>query len=495
MFKSVFFKYITAFVLIIVVSFTLLSFIMSAIVVQYSDNLQQSQLQRAADVLSRTVSHQLEESGYPGLPQLFRYRQEQMEQAISVLTRFSGEMFALVTDVNGVIIGTDHPDGRLYLGKTIPAEYISAILSDHTFRTVSTDLSGLLPRKQMTTGLIIAEDGDIRSGEALGTIIVCSTQTNVEIVDLVVKTMIMSSLWVLLAAMIAAYFISERFVAPIRKMSVAARQFATGQFDVRVPVTGHDEVSELAVAFNNMADSLSNLEKLRSTFLANVSHDLRTPMTTIAGFIDGILDGAIPPEQYEHYLGIIATEVRRLSRLVGSLLDISRIQAGDRKFNMAPFDICEMARLILISLEQRIDAKKLDVVFECDEDKIFVIADHDAIYQVLYNIADNAVKFASEGGRYEMHLRTKDRKVYVSVYNEGQGIPAEDLPYVFDRFYKSDKSRGLDKSGVGLGLYITKTIMDAHKEKIWVNSAHGKDCEFTFTLPHTHEPIPAEQVE
>ena len=237
-----------------------------------------------------------------------------------------------------------------------------------------------------------------------------------------------------------------------------------------------------------MASSLAKTEETRRVFLANVSHDLRTPMTTIGGFIDGILDGAIPPEKYEHYLGIIASEVRRLSRLVNSLLEITRIQAGERKFNMESFDIAEMAREILISNEQRIEKKHLDVSFECDNDRMFVYADRDAIYQILYNLCDNAVKFSRDGGAYKISIIAKAGKVYTSVYNEGQGIADDDIDYVFDRFYKSDKSRGLDKTGTGLGLYIAKTIIDAHHEEIWVRSVYGKFCEFVFTLPQTHDP-------
>ncbi len=252
---------------------------------------------------------------------------------------------------------------------------------------------------------------------------------------------------------------------------------------MRVPVKGRDEVAELAVAFNNMAESLNNYDTMRNTFMSNVSHDLRTPMTSISGFIDGILDGVIPPEKHEYYLGLVSAEVKRLSRLVSTLLDISRIQAGERKFTMTGFDICEMGRQILISFEQKIDEKHLDVSFLCDEEKLLVTADRDAIYQILYNLCDNAVKFSAEGGALRIEIRRqKNRKVLISVYNEGQGISPADIPYVFDRFYKSDKSRGLNKSGVGLGLFIAKTIVEAHREKIWVESEYGKDCCFNFTL-------------
>jgi len=323
----------------------------------------------------------------------------------------------------------------------------------------------------------------------VGSVMTCMVNSGFDdLLEAMNKTIIMSSLWLMLAALIAVYFISERLVSPIRDMSRASKEFAAGHFDVRVPVNGNDEVSDLAEAFNNMADSLQHSEQTKQIFLSNVSHDLRTPMTTISGFIDGILDGAIPPEKHNYYLEVIASEVRRLSRLVNKLLDITKIQAGERKFNMAPFDICEQAREIIISSEQRLEDKKLDVQFNADRDNMYVNADRDAIHQILYNLCDNGIKFAREGGVYEISIRESGNKVVVSVYNEGDGIPETDLPYVFDRFYKSDKSRGLDKTGVGLGLYIARTIIEAHKEKIWAESEYGKWCRFTFTLPKTSAP-------
>jgi signal transduction histidine kinase len=213
-------------------------------------------------------------------------------------------------------------------------------------------------------------------------------------------------------------------------------------------------------------------------------------MTTISGFIDAILSGAIPPENQTEYLERIKEEVLRLSRLVRQLLDLSRMQAGDRKIEPVAFDICEMARQIVLSFEQRIEEKYLDVSFECEEENLTVMADKDAIYQLLYNLCDNAVKFSRQGGKYTVKIVTADKKVHVSVYNEGQGICKEDLPFVFERFYKSDKSRGLDKSGVGLGLFISKTIIDAHRETITVESEQDEYCQFTFTLPYIENKKP-----
>ena len=219
-----------------------------------------------------------------------------------------------------------------------------------------------------------------------------------ELLNTMLKTVILSSMWIMLTAIVVVYFLTEKIISPLKEMSRAAKQFADGQFDVRVPVRGHDEIAELATAFNNMADSLATMAQMRTTFLANVSHDLRTPMTTIAGFIDNILVGAIPPEKQDYYLGVIANEVKRLSRLVSSLLDISRMQAGERKFTMTTFDVCELARQALISFEQKIEDHKLDVDFECTEDNMFVVADRDAIHQVIYNICDNGISFQKRTG-------------------------------------------------------------------------------------------------
>jgi signal transduction histidine kinase len=232
----------------------------------------------------------------------------------------------------------------------------------------------------------------------------------------------------MIAAVIATYLITERMVKPLKNMTNAAKKFAKGDFTTRVYVGDtKDEVSELGTAFNNMADSLENLEKMRNSFLANISHDLRTPMTTIAGFIDGINSGAIPPEKHEYYLGVISAEVHRLSRLVSQLLDVSRLESGERKFNFTDFDIAEVARLILISFEKKIEDKKLEVEFDAEFDEMYAHADKDAIYQVLYNLCHNAIKFAKEGGVFRISIsRATDTKLKISIYDQGQSISEEE---------------------------------------------------------------------
>ena len=296
------------------------------------------------------------------------------------------------------------------------------------------------------------------------------------------RTIVLTVIWILVASLIAIYGVSYTVTKPLREMSRAANDFSHGKYDTRVPVRGNDELAELAKSFNDMATVVQHREEMQNIFLSNASHDLRTPMTTIAGFIDGILDGAIPPDKQEYYLNIIKNEIKRLSRLVTSLLDVSRLQSGERKFEMKPFNICELVSQTIISFESQIEEKKLDVDCDFEDFDLMVIGDKDAISQVVYNLCHNAIKFSYEQGKYRVSIKSVADKVEISVYNEGIGISAEELPFVFDRFFKSDKSRGLDKTGAGLGLFISKTIILAHGEDLVVESEYKKYCKFTFTL-------------
>ena len=232
-----------------------------------------------------------------------------------------------------------------------------------------------------------------------------------------------------------------------------------------------------------MADSLEQSEKRRSEFIGNISHELRTPMTTISGFADGILDGTIPPEEQNKYLVAIRDETKRLSRLVREMLSVSqtRARASDQS-RRTVFDLTELILQTLLSFESRATKKNLDVDPQLPDNHILVRADKDAITQVIYNLLDNAVKFAAPGSCLVLRLYKEKGKAYVSVKDFGETIPPDDLPFIFDRFHKSDRSRSLDKDGVGLGLYLVKTILTSHDEDIAVKSEDGA-TEFVFTLP------------
>ena len=252
-----------------------------------------------------------------------------------------------------------------------------------------------------------------------------------------------------------------------------------------MPVGGRNtiEMDELAQAFNTMAESLAKSETRRQEFVANVSHELKTPMTTIAGFLDGMLDGTIPPEQHKHYMQIVSDEVRRLSRLVRSMLEISRLQSqGISEEKKRRFDLGETIGQVLISFEQRVSRKNLRVDVELPDRPVWTRADPDSITQVIYNLTDNAIKFCNPGGMLSIRLTTEGNKARVTVQNTGPTVSPEELPLLFDRFHKADKSRSADREGVGLGLYIVKTILNSHGEDISVTSENGLTA-FTFTLP------------
>lgn len=475
--KSLFTRYITVFMLIIFLSFSMLALVICSNMTMQTFRNKQDAVSRSASGISQMITDLYKPSDSQSLTEL--KNNVTYVDYIQYVADFSDDLRIFVFDKNGALILCDEERLSTTVNGSLKEEYISKLSSFEAVEGYDT-LNGIFSDRYLYYGAPIKS---VSGNETVGSVFVCSSAKgmNVMLVS-IVKTIILASLWVFLATLIAVYFLSERIIGPLKDMSRAAKSYAAGNFDIRIPVRGDDEVAELASAFNQMATGLESLENMRSSFLANVSHDLKTPMTTISGFIDAIISGAIPPENQTEYLERIKSEVHRLSRLVRQLLDLSRIQAGDRKFTFGQFDICEVARQIVLSFEQRIDEKKLDVEFNCEEDRMKVIADKDAIHQILYNICDNAVKFSREGGKYKIDITSKDKKIHVSVYNEGEGIPKEDLPFVFERFYKTDKSRGLDKTGVGLGLYISKTIIDAHGETISVQSEKDNYCRFEFTL-------------
>ena len=281
---------------------------------------------------------------------------------------------------------------------------------------------------------------------------------------------------------VLVYFLAKKITNPILKLSDVARSIANGNFKKRVEIDEIEELGELCETFNEMADSIEVFEATRNSFIANISHDLRTPMTTITGFVEGILDGTIPKEKHEWYLSVVLDESRRLSRIVNDLLDISRLEQGKFNLEMQDFDINELVRLSVIKLEKNITDKDIQLSVEFESENLFVYADKDAIARVLTNLLDNAIKFTNEKGFIDIKAGTKDGRCYVSVQNSGLGIAEEELRHIFDRFYKTDKSRSLDKNGAGLGLYIVKSIMQAHNQRVWAESTQGEFARFSFTL-------------
>ena len=285
-----------------------------------------------------------------------------------------------------------------------------------------------------------------------------------------------------LIAVILVYIVSLRLSRPLKQINNAARIIAEGDFRKRLNIKSNDEIGELAGTFNQMAVALQNLEEMRRGFIANVSHELRTPMTSIRGFIEGILDGTIPPDRQEYYLTIVRDETNRLNRLINDLLDLAKMEAGEVTLNLKPFDINELVRRCVIKLETLLLGKNIFVEADFEEEGMFVNADADAIERVLYNLVHNAIKFTPENGRIKITTKAQKDKVLVSVRDNGTGIEKDELDMIWERFYKTDKSRSRDKTGTGLGLAIVKNIINEHGQQIWVESEPGKGTEFIFAL-------------
>ena len=369
-----------------------------------------------------------------------------LRMVISTLAQSTGNHI-FITDTDGTIVSCSCRNIACeHLGRTIGTASMIQLRSDGKLNLI-TNLGGFYASPHY----VVAQPITIgTAARVVGYVFV--TTNSATIIDgwrTFVWVFLAASAAVMMIALLLSLVTSKRMAQPLDEMAVAAKKFAHGDFSARVTDDGRtDEVGALISAFNTMADSLETSEQRRNAFIANVSHELKTPMTTIAGFADGILDGTIPKDQEDKYLATIADETRRLSRLVRSMLDMSRLEStGEDLTRRREFDISE---------------------------KI-------AITRVLYNLMDNAVKFAAPGSTLCVSLWKSEGKAYISVRDHGETIPPDDLPFIFDRFHKSDRSRSLDRDGVGLGLYLVKSILDAHGEDITVTSRDGV-TEFVFTL-------------
>ena len=387
----------------------------------------------------------------------------------------------VICDAQGhILLCSDALLGCEHQGMRFDERYVHSVIQNGG-DTATGVITGLYPDHRFVVATPISGvDG------ATGIVIVSTpTSASNQIMNRISNIFLTTAIFVVMVAVLAVSIFARRESRPLLAMAKAANAFGHGNLNARVRVddTSSAEMEELAIAFNIMASSLQKSEYQRQEFVANVSHELKTPMTTISGYIDGILDGTIPPQRHTYYLQIVSDETKRLSRLVRSMLDISQLQnqdiPEDKKMH---FDLEEAMGQVLITFERKITDKNLDVEVEMPEHPVYTIANRDYVTQVIYNLLDNAVKFCPEGGLLGLRIREGGNKAYISISNQGDTIPPEELPLVFDRFHKLDKSRSQNRDGWGLGLYIVKTIVCSHGENISVTSRDGK-TEFTFTMP------------
>ena len=403
-------------------------------------------------------------------------KQVSLQRAIGIVSETSDSSLLLADAQGNVVLAAGFDQA---LGAQIPRNVLDQMAGGQKAMFDSGTLGGVYDKGQYTAGCVLTD----AAGQVRGYAFASSNTSalNGYVADMFSTFILSAGLMLLISSLLSVVF-TTRLTLPLRRIAEAARKFGAGDFSTRVPVEGEDEVAQLAVTFNNMAANLEAIDSSRSNFMGNIAHELRTPMTSVKGFVDGMLDGTIPPELYNHYLGVVSQEVGRLTRLIQNMLDISKLEAGEYQVNARSYDVWESITGAALAAEQRIESGKIQIQGLVPE-RTMVYADPDLVHQVVYNLLDNAIKFTPEEGIIRFGVTRSGGQVTVSIWNTGPGIAPEALPFVFDRFFKEDRSRGLNTRGSGLGLHICKVLVNLSGGKIWVESQEGEWCRFSFTLP------------
>ena len=395
----------------------------------------------------------------------------------------SAEAYLFFTDRQGNVLIASDPDKLTTT--TVPLDICQRAnaVADPDARHYHAfgDLGGALTEKSYIAAVETIDDQSLFSGW----LFLCSSGAQLtDFKQQFWSNFLMSACVMLLCASVLTRLLMRQLTDPLQKVTDAAQRFGGGDLSVRVEgVEGDGEVADLARTFNQMAENIQSNDNSRGQFMGNIAHELRTPMTTIKGFVDGILDGTIPPDMQNHYLQLVSEETGRLARLIQNMLDLSKLESGEYQVNARMFNIWETLTGVALSAEQRINDGMIDIDGLTMDEKVLVYADPDLIHQVAYNLLDNAIKFTPAGGTIRFGVERLGPEVEVSIWNSGQGISPEALPYVFQRFYKEDQSRGLHARGAGLGLNICNVLVNLSGGQIRVESKQGEWCRFVFTLP------------
>lgn len=508
MFKTIFSKLIVIFILILAIAFSVTGFMLNLFLDDYVTNEKASTLEFASSSVNLVFSNYLENIETANIAN--NARMEKYLRDYLILYGNYTNSFIWIVDENGHIFRSnwDIPQAITdkYADNTgnvkIPeSKQFSKLTQEETTVREVGDFSGFFKDPYFAdTGDIWLSVGrsfkykNATSGKDVMLIVYMHTPVGeVRAARLkVIQYFLISGGVALVIAVLLIYIFSLRLSRPLKQIKNAAAKIANGEFEKRLNIKSRDEIGELAKTFNQMAVALQNIEEMRRGFIANVSHELRTPMTSIRGFIEGILDGTIPPERQNHYLSIVRDETNRLNRLVNDLLDLAKMEAGELTLNIMPLEINELVRKCVIKLETLLLEKNLTVEADFEEEDMLVNADADAIERVLYNLMHNAIKFTPAGGNIKVMTRILKGRIEVTVKDNGIGIDENEMDMVWDRFYKTDKSRSRDKTGTGLGLAIVRNIINEHGQNIWVESKSGEGTSFTFTLARAYEEVDAQ---
>lgn len=419
------------------------------------------------------LTERFAEAGYIVTEPLGDDRAQSARRGYELFNTASGAMVFVTAEDGSVLL---HTNGADFTARPVPQELLNKMDEGEDLFITGT-LDGVYEERYYTAGRRIEIGGKVGYLFAASPVAALGPY----IVDMLVMFGI-SAVAILLLCSLLCWVLARRITGPIEAISDAARKLGSGDFTARAPVDGCVELADFATTFNNMATRLQTIDNSRGQFMGNIAHELRTPMTTIKGFIDGMLDGTIPQEENQHYLTIVSQETGRLARLVQNMLDITKLEAGEVPVHARNYDLWKTVNDVVLSDEQRIEDGRIDIR-GLGGPPMMICADPDFVHQVVYNIVDNAIKFTPEGGAISFSAQKKGGMVEVRIENTGSGIAPEALPFVFERFYKEDRSRGMNTRGSGLGLHICKILVNLSGGQIHAESEEGQWCRFVFTLP------------
>ncbi len=388
------------------------------------------------------------------------------------------------------IIRIINPSGRLVLDTSAPLNVENIVVIEGFDPTVTSgsyytinDFFGNFDKDVLTVFAPITSNYKVKGYVVIHSDLLsieksCNSLLNISYITLII---------LFLLSLIILIFFTEIVYIPLRKITYATEQYAAGNMHYEFQVESEDEIGYLAACLNYMASEIARSEDDQKKFVANVSHDFRSPLTSIRGYLEAMMDGTIPPEMYEKYLGIVLNETERLTKLTNSLLTLNNLNTRGLLLERTDFDINQVIRSTAATFEGTCRSKTIAIEVVLTGDVMYVNADMGKIQQVLYNLMDNAIKFSHRDSVIKIETSEKKNKLFVSVKDTGIGIPKDDLKFIWDRFYKSDLSRGKDKKGTGLGLSIVKEIIASHGEHINVISTQGEGSEFIFSLQQSEK--------
>ncbi|MGN0435433.1 MAG: ATP-binding protein [Wujia sp.] len=401
-----------------------------------------------------------------------------LDQAQDILEYYSKTLGASVwvADIDGNIIVSStiekHPTPPLNL-YTLDSNFNMKEAHSYTG-----DFYGIFDEDVITVAIPIQTNG-----QPNGMVIMHSTLAQLNSIQSdIIQVIYVPFLIMLIISFIMLGIISGKIMKPIKKINTVAEEYSTGNFDTKMDIHSNDEIGQLASTLEYMASELSKLDEYRKSFISNISHDFRSPLTSIKGYIEAIQDGTIPPEKQDKYLNIVVDETNRLTKLTSSLLELNNYDTYGLWLIFKNFDILNLVKKAMSTFEGKCNEHKINIVLQNNLEHTKVYADKIKIQQVIYNLLDNAIKFTPDGKSIYITLSEKNDKTFVAIKDEGCGIPSDSLKKIWVRFYKADTSRGKDKQGTGLGLSITREIIKAHNENINVVSTEGVGSEFTFSL-------------